>query len=154
MWWCSLLAASSLRTLPGITRFLSEQWRTRKRTRASRCFIFVGSTGASRATPRELFFVESSLSRRNVYFVKGSLPFGIAGRPRRFRRIAQLLAMALHFAQRVDRLVLRFVVGARNDLAEQSHGDKLHPAHQDRHRYHHYPPRFPTHRLVHDTFSL
>src|SRR5713101_4862106 len=87
---------------------------------------------------REAFFVaEISLSQGIGFFARLSLPFGIAGRPRRLGRIAHLFAMALHFAQRVDRLVLRFIVGARDDFAEQSHGEKLHAADEQRHRQHH-----------------
>src|SRR5258708_29295618 len=38
--------------------------------------------------------------------------------------------MAFHFAERVNRFVLRFVVSARADLAQQAHGEKLDAAHE------------------------
>src|SRR5258708_10964504 len=126
--------------LPGTTPSLSGKWRRRKYTRANRCFIFAENIGAWRATPKELFFVEDSLSQGIVFLAENSLPLGIAGRPRRFGRIAHLFAMALHFAQRVDRLVLRFIVSARNDFAEQSHGEELHAADEPRQHQHHPRP--------------
>src|SRR5258708_25616381 len=112
--------------LPGTTPSLSGKWRRRKYTRANRCFIFAENIGAWRATPKELFFVEDSLSQGIVFLAENSLPLGIAGRPRRFGRIAQLFAMALYFAQRVDRLVLRFILGARDDFAHRPHAKQLH----------------------------
>src|SRR5260370_40784171 len=54
--------------LPGTTLFLSGKWRRRKYTRANRCFIFAENIGAWRATPKELFFVEDSLSQGIGFF--------------------------------------------------------------------------------------
>src|ERR1700720_903564 len=42
----------------------------------------------------------------NCFCTENALAFGAARRTRGLGRVAQLFAMALHFAQRVDRLVL------------------------------------------------
>jgi hypothetical protein len=48
----------------------------------------------------------------------GLLAFGIAGGAGLLGGVAHFLAMTLYFAERVDRLVLRFVVGSRDDFAQ------------------------------------
>src|ERR1700756_5988176 len=58
-------------------------------------------------------------------------------RARLFGGIARFLAVSFYFAQRVDWLVLRFVIGAGHNFAEQSHRNELYAADQQRNRKQH-----------------
>src|SRR5882724_8320906 len=58
-------------------------------------------------------------------------------RARLFGGISSFLAVSFYFAQRVDRLVLRFVVSAGHNFAEQPHRDELYAADQQRNRKQH-----------------
>ncbi len=53
------------------------------------------------------------------------LSFRTSARPRRLRGVAKFLPVALHFPQRIDRLILRFIISAGADLSQQPHRNKL-----------------------------
>src|SRR5262249_27600310 len=63
---------------------------------------------------------------------ESSLSLRISRGARRLGRIA-FFAMAFHFAKRVNRLGLRLVIGLLRDFAEQTHGNELNPANEQRH---------------------
>jgi hypothetical protein len=73
----------------------------------------------ARGRRREITMTRSGgLSRGNCLdWEDRVLPFGTSAWPCRLRGISQFLAMAFHFAQRVDRLILRFIIGPRTDFS-------------------------------------
>src|SRR5713226_908993 len=77
-----------------------------------------------------------------------NLPLGAARGPRLLRGIARFFAVALHFAQGIDWLVLRFVIRPRQHLAEEPHRDELHSADKERHGQKHKRPVLRHHRRV------
>src|SRR6202030_1452303 len=135
--WRNWHATSSPNTTRAITRSLSVKWKAWNATTVSHCSSTVANTGAWRPNPLKITAKRKSpggkpgLSTFSFFRV---LAFGASARPRRLRAIAQFLAIALHFAQGVNRLVLRFVISARTDFPKQAHGDELDSADKQRNR--------------------
>src|ERR1700741_5082340 len=89
-------------------------------------------------------FARGLLKTENLLF----LPLGTPARPRWLCRISQCLSAALHLAQRVNRLVLRFVICPRSDFPQQPDRNQLNSAQKRHRRKHQQRPMFRNHVRV------
>src|SRR5215469_3531931 len=122
---------SSRNTWPATTPSSSAKWSPSNPSMANLSCTCGASTAGSSLEKQKALSICPGLKTQHLKLTILS-PLRTSARPRRLCRISQFFPVALHFAQRVDRFVQRFVIRPRGDFAEQPNRNQLNAA-QKRH---------------------